>query len=135
MNRALAIFLLVVLGAWAAAQCFHACVLYLAVQPPSVRYPADLFLWVDRGGIVLGAGGALRSPNGHTLEFEVGRPRWDRVLPWNLAPGRYMFYIRFWLAALTPATLLAWRWRQSRRRRIQGFEVQPTERAATGDKQ
>ena len=123
MNRVLVILLLLVLGLWAAAQFFHACVLYLAVDPPTVRHPADLGCWIDRGGIVLAAGGSIRAPYGHTFYFEFARPRWNRLLPGNLAWNRFEVYVPFWLAALASAMLLAVRWWLTRWGWRRGFEV------------
>jgi hypothetical protein len=125
MNKVLILALLLTLAAWGAAQFVHAYVLYLAVRAGSeVRRPADLGCWVDRRGIALQAGGSLRSPYGHTVLFEVDRPRWN--LPSNPPPGFLDVYIPFWQATLVPTILLAWRWWMSRRRRRPAaFEVQP----------
>jgi hypothetical protein len=134
MNRILAIFLLLVLMVWTAAQFGDAWFLYLLIVPPDgVQHPCDLGCWVKRGGVKLAAAGqsGVYSLRRHTVYSGVRlckKPWEDRFARPGMSMQERSVFVPYWLAAFTPAMLLAWRWwRWSRQRRMRGFEVGPAE--------
>ena len=132
MSRALIIFLLAVLGGWAAAQFYYVGMgFYFDKKAPS-EYWHYAGAGLCRNGFVFEASGRRGSlSHGNVrrpLSVGVGPAlswlHWSYYQADDVGTMR-MVLIPFWLPALVLAMLLAHRWLHPPRRRTRGFEVQP----------
>ena len=123
MNKALSMFVLLIVAGWAAAQ-------FRSLDLGDIERHGDLWLTATRWGVDLrwSAHDNVSSfLSGGSRFFAlvgsaVGRPHLPRLY---VAGGGAEVFLPYWLAVLVPAVPLIWRLARRRRRRSRGFAVKP----------